>query len=108
VEEWESGSTPYIASGEILQQTVPTALNNEYYVFQHTGVYENSASSLVRIGVVGVVDASGGNFSGGEYDSNVAGVHLGPASVALHKYVDLLMSVIYSARLCHVEPPKLS
>jgi hypothetical protein len=30
------------------------------------------------------------------------------ASVALHKYVDLLMSVTYSARLCHVEPPKLS
>jgi hypothetical protein len=31
-----------------------------------------------------------------------------PPSVALHKYVDLLMSVTYSARLCHVEPPKLS
>jgi hypothetical protein len=39
---------------------------------------------------------------------NTSMYYIKDSSVALHKYVDLLMSVTYSARLCHVEPPKLS
>jgi hypothetical protein len=72
LEEWEAGTNPYIASGQILKQTVPTAITNGTYVYQQTGVY---SSSQYRTGVVGTMTASGGSITAGEYDSNVVGDH---------------------------------
>ena len=73
VEEWESGSTPYIASGQILKQTVPSAMSNGTYVYRQTGVF--GSTNQYRTGVVGTKTASNGNITAGEYDSNVQGVH---------------------------------
>jgi hypothetical protein len=78
VEEWESGSTPYIASGEILKQTVPTAMPDGTWVYQQNGVY---SSSQYRVGIVGTLTSSGLNYTAGEYDSNSVGT--------LHTYTGL-------------------
>ena len=71
IEEWEPGSTPYIATGKILQQTPPSTLPQGSWVFTQTGIY---GTSQYRTGVAGVITADGnGNFTSGEYDSNVEG-----------------------------------
>jgi len=73
IEEWEPGSTPYIASGEILKQSVPSALTAGVWVYQQLGVYSSSAA---RVGVIGTITANGsGTYTAGEYDSNEDGVH---------------------------------
>ena len=70
--EWEPGPSPYIAVGKImLQQNIPAKLPAGKWVFQQTGVY---STSQYRTGIVGVIAADGsGNFTGGEYDSNMLG-----------------------------------
>lgn len=72
VENWESGSGAWIASGQILKQTVPTAMTNGTYVYAQTGVY---TSSQYRTGVVGTMTLSSGLVTAGEYDSNAVGSH---------------------------------
>ena len=73
VEEWESGSTPYIASGQILLQSVPNALPSGTYVLQETGIYD--VTHQYWAGGVGAGSGSGGQFTSGEYDLNVEGHH---------------------------------
>ena len=68
VQEWESGASPYIASGRILLQSVPTAFPSGTFVLQFTGIYGQS-----RVAAVGTGAGSGGQFTDGEYDINVAG-----------------------------------
>ena len=73
IQEWDSGSTPFIGSGQILLQTLPAALQNGTYVYRETGVY---GTSQERIGSIGTITANGaGSFTAGEYDSNAAGTH---------------------------------
>jgi hypothetical protein len=74
LEEWESGTSPYIAVGKLLlQNSIPAKLPAGSWVFQQTGIY---STSLYRTGVVGVIKADGnGNFTDGEYDSNVLGFY---------------------------------
>ena len=73
VQEWESGSTPYIASGQILLQSVPNALPSGTYVLQESGIYD--VTHQYWAGGVGAGSGSGGQFSSGEYDLNVEGHH---------------------------------
>ncbi len=73
VQEWESGSTPYIASGQILLQSVPSALPSGTYVLQESGIYD--VTHQYWAGGVGAGSGSGGQFSSGEYDLNVEGHH---------------------------------
>ena len=73
VEEWESGSTPYIASGQILLQSVPSALPSGTYVLQESGIYD--VTHQYWAGGVGAGSGSGGQFTSGEYDLNVEGHH---------------------------------
>jgi hypothetical protein len=73
VEEWESGSSPYIASGQILLQSVPSALPSGTYVLQETGIYD--VTHQYWAGGVGGGSGSGGQFTSGEYDLNVEGHH---------------------------------
>lgn len=73
MEEWESGTAPFIGSGEILKQTIPSALTAGVWVYKQLGVYGSGAT---RLGVVGTITASGsGTYTAGEYDSNDVGVH---------------------------------
>jgi hypothetical protein len=73
IEEWESGSSAYIAAGQILlQQSIPTALPSGTWVYEQTGIY---GTNQYRTASVGTLTVSGGKFTKGEYDSNVAGVH---------------------------------
>jgi hypothetical protein len=73
VEEWESGSTPYIASGQILLQSVPSALPSGTYVLQESGIYD--VTHQYWAGGVGAGSGSLGQFASGEYDLNVEGHH---------------------------------
>jgi hypothetical protein len=74
LEEWESGATAYIATGQILKQTVPTALTNGNWVFQQIGI---TSVEQVRVGVAGTMTLNNGNITAGEYDSYVnGGTHL--------------------------------
>lgn len=73
IEEWESGSSAYIASGQVLlQQSIPTALPSGTWVYEQTGIF---GTNQYRTASVGTLTVSGGKFTKGEYDSNVAGVH---------------------------------
>lgn len=68
LEEWEPGGTVYIASGQILKQSVSSTLPNGVWVYEQVGSYGGA-----RMGVVGTITAIGsGKFQGGEYDSNPA------------------------------------
>jgi hypothetical protein len=77
MEEWESGSSPYIAVGKLyLQKSIPAKLPAGSWVFQQTGAWYNGTycPPMCRTGVVGVIKADGnGNFTDGEYDSSVLG-----------------------------------
>jgi hypothetical protein len=73
VEEWESGSTPYIASGQIFLQSVPSTLPSGTYVLQESGIYD--VTHQYWAGGVGAGSGSGGQFTSGEYDLNVEGHH---------------------------------
>jgi len=70
--EWEAPtSSAYIAAGQLLQQTTPFSAPSGNYAFSSVGVDSNSTPG--RIASVGVLTASGGNFSSGEVDVNDAG-----------------------------------
>jgi hypothetical protein len=73
VEEWESGSTPYIASGQIFLQSVPSALPSGTYVLEESGIYD--VTHQYWAGGVGAGSGTGGQFTSGEYDLNVEGHH---------------------------------
>ena len=73
IEEWEPGPGAYIASGQILLQSVPSALPAGTYVLQQTGIYD--VTSQYRAAGVGTGTGSGGAFTNGEYDLNVESVH---------------------------------
>jgi hypothetical protein len=73
VQEWEPGSTPYIASGQILLQSVPSALPSGTYVLQESGIYD--VTHQYWAGGVGAGSGSLGQFTSGEYDLNVEGHH---------------------------------
>ena len=68
VQEWESGSSPFIASGQIFLQSVPTAFPSGTFLLQFSGIYGESSAVAVGVGT-----GSGGQFTGGEYDLNVSG-----------------------------------
>lgn len=72
LQEWEPGASPYIAVGKLLlQKSIPAKLPTGTWVYQQTGIY---STSQYRTGVVGVITGDGnGNFTSGEYDSNVVG-----------------------------------
>ncbi len=73
IEEWESGQAPYIAAGQILlQKSIPAALPSGTWVYEQTGIF---GTNQYRTASVGTLTVSGGSFTKGEYDSNVAGVH---------------------------------
>ncbi len=72
IQEWESGSKPFIAAGQIFDQSIPSTLPNGTWVYQQTGVFGSSAT---RTGVIGTLTSSSGSFTKGEYDSNAAGTH---------------------------------
>jgi hypothetical protein len=75
--EWDnpSSNTYFAATGQILKQTVPSDLPSGSYAYQYTGVY---GTTQYPAGVVGMITAeagtSGGRFTYGKYDMNVAGV----------------------------------
>ena len=71
IQEWESGSTPYIASGQIFQQSSQSSVPDGVWVYWQTGVYGAPTGS--RLTVAGTKTASGGNITAGEYDSNFEG-----------------------------------
>ena len=73
VQEWESGASPYIASGRLLLQSVPNALPSGTYVLQETGIYD--VTHQYWAGGIGAGSGSGGQFTSGEYDLNVEGHH---------------------------------
>jgi len=74
VEEWESGSGAWIAIGQILQQTVPTAMINGQYTFLQ---FDGS------LGVAGAWSLNSGTVGGGEYDSIfVGGTHTSCSSMS--------------------------
>jgi hypothetical protein len=68
--EWETGSSAFIATGQLLQQTASDfsgGLSGNYAVEQ-IGVDHRG-----RIDIVGVMSASGGSLTNGEVDQNEAG-----------------------------------
>ena len=71
IEEWETGANPWIATGQILKQTVPTAISNGTYVYEQTGFHLGGT----RDAVVGTLIAKDLAITGGEYDANFAGSH---------------------------------
>jgi len=77
VQEWESGSSPFIASGQIFLQNVPSQAPGGNWVFQSHGIY--GLSNQYRIGFIG---AGGGGGSNGEYDVNVESRHFNYTSVS--------------------------
>jgi hypothetical protein len=77
VQEWESGSSPFIASGQIFLQNLPSQAPGGSWVFQAQGIY--GLSTQYRIGFIG---AGGGGGSNGEYDVNVDGRHFNYTSVS--------------------------
>jgi hypothetical protein len=73
LEEWESGATPYIATGVLRQQYgLPSALTSGIWVYEQNGVFGTSGPGT-RLGIVGTQTVSGGAISDGEYDSNWVG-----------------------------------
>ncbi|HUN64275.1 MAG TPA: putative Ig domain-containing protein [Candidatus Sulfotelmatobacter sp.] len=75
IQEWESGSTPYIASGQIFKQNFPTTVPNGVWVYSQTGVYSAQGTGTEdRLTVAGTKTVSSGTITAGEYDSNVQGV----------------------------------
>jgi hypothetical protein len=85
IEEWETGSSAYVAVGKlVLQKGIPATLPAGDWVFEQTGVWYSTAACapLCRTGVVGVITADGhGNFTKGEYDSSVLNI--------THRYIGL-------------------
>jgi hypothetical protein len=73
LEEWESGATPYIATGVLRQQSgLPSALTSGIWVYEQNGVFATSGPGT-RLGIVGTQTVSGGAITSGEYDSNWVG-----------------------------------
>jgi hypothetical protein len=66
IEEWDAGSAPYIASGQIFQQHFPATVPNGVWVYAESGVY----GPTDRVVIVGTKTASGGNITAGEYDES--------------------------------------
>jgi hypothetical protein len=77
VQEWESGSSPFIASGQIFLQNVPSQAPAGNWVFQARGIY--GLSNQYRMGFIG---AGGGGGSNAEYDVNVEGRHFNYTQVS--------------------------
>ena len=69
--EWETGSSAFIASGQLLKQTLSSSLSGGGYVFSIAG---EDYSGPVPISCVGVMTASSGALSAGEQDCNDGGV----------------------------------
>jgi hypothetical protein len=71
--EWDapSSSAYFAATGQILQQTAPTAGLSGSYAFDESGV--DGSASNGRMGGVGVMSANNGSLSAGEVDMNDAG-----------------------------------
>jgi len=69
--EWDAptSSTYFAGTGQILQQTAPSAALSGNYVFAVSG----TGGSSVRQAMAGVMTASGGSFSNGEMDVNEGG-----------------------------------
>jgi hypothetical protein len=69
--EWVTGSSAYIAAGQILQQTASDFSGglSGNYAFEQGGVDGSNG----RLGGVGVISASGGHITTGEMDMNDAG-----------------------------------
>jgi len=67
--EWETGSSAFIASGQLLKQTVSGNLSGGY-VFGTSGEDYTGPNAM---SCVGVLAASGGAFSAGEQDCNEVG-----------------------------------
>jgi hypothetical protein len=68
--EWETGSSAFIASGQLLKQTIAGSLSGSY-VFSIVG---EDYTGPVPIACVGVWAASSGALSAGEQDCNDGGV----------------------------------
>jgi hypothetical protein len=78
--EWETGSTAFVASGQLLKQTTSafsTGVTGKY-VFGITG---EDHSGPVAMSCVGVMTASGGSFSSGQEDCNIGGTPDNQASM---------------------------
>jgi hypothetical protein len=73
VEEWESGSSPFIASGQIFLQNVPSEFPSGTFVLQFSGI--DDVTHQYRAAAVGAGTGSGGQFTNGEFDLNVESVH---------------------------------
>ena len=73
--EWETGSSAFIATGQLLQQQTSafSAGLNGSYVFAMAGEDTNSQSGPVRIACTGVLPAAGGSFGVGVQDCNDGG-----------------------------------
>jgi hypothetical protein len=71
IEEWEAGANAWIATGQLLKQTVPTAISNGTYVYAQTGFHLGGT----RDAVVGTFIANNLAITGGEYDANLGGSH---------------------------------
>jgi hypothetical protein len=69
--EWDNpnSSSYFAATGQLVQQTAPTAALSGSYVFKESGVDGSGG----RTGMVGVVSVSSDAFSAGELDMNDAG-----------------------------------
>jgi Putative Ig domain len=67
--EWETGASAFIASGQLLKQTISGGLSGAY-VFSIAG---QDHSGPVPIACAGAINGSGGNFSAGEEDCNDGG-----------------------------------
>jgi hypothetical protein len=78
VQEWESGSSPFIASGQIFLQNVPSQAPGGNWVFQAHGIY--GLTNQYRIGFIG--SGGGGSGGNGEYDVNVESKHFNYTSVS--------------------------
>ena len=64
IEEWDAGSDPYIASGQIFQQNFPATVPNGVWVYAERG----AAGTGGRVALVGTRTASGGDITSGEFD----------------------------------------
>jgi hypothetical protein len=73
VQEWESGSSPFIASGQIFLQNVPSAFPSGTFVLQFSGI--DGVTNQYRAAAVGAGTGSGGQFTNGEFDLNVESFH---------------------------------
>jgi len=62
IQEWEAGPAPYIAAGQIFQQSVPAKVPDGVWVFRERGMY------IGREMVAGTRTFSSGNIADGEFD----------------------------------------